>query len=420
MAKKTKNTKNIDPLAEILNAASPTQLADLVLSLAASRPDIQRESLNFLKERVSIPEKLQRQSEGEIALALWYDLEPDLNELDDCGGGDEATEDSVADLLYDIQEQLDSKNVESDYRREILDEVLPYIKSGNAGMDDMLYKVAYAACYDDFDLRKLAEAFEAMRDEWKLDHARRIYRRIGDRGKYLELRMRRMKCGGDYHDLATFYWESGEGEKALEVAEEGLKRGEGRMDELRMFVADRAKKGGDRKKYMALQFAQATDHLTLETYRAFKKICTAAEWELFEPQVLAQMKNAWRGEQLKIRIHRKEYPEAVAILSKGRYPTWDWDGADEIRAAKELEKRYPEEVLTYYLSGLGSLTGNAPRKEYARKARVMAKMRHVIVEVLGDEARWRKFAAKIKQDNIRRPAFQEEFAHVLPDWQELK
>jgi hypothetical protein len=57
------------------------------------------------------------------------------------------------------------------------------------------------------------------------------------------------------------------------------------------------------------------------------------------------------------------------------------------------------------------------KKEYARKAKVMAKVRRLLIEVIGDEARWNKFAAKIKQDNIRRPAFQEEFAKVLPGWQ---
>jgi len=44
----------------------------------------------------------------------------------------------------------------------------------------------------------------------------------------------------------------------------------------------------------------------------------------------------------------------------------------------------------------------------------MAKVRRLLVEVIGDEARWNNFAATVKQDNIRHMAFQEEFARVLP------
>jgi hypothetical protein len=32
----------------------------------------------------------------------------------------------------------------------------------------------------------------------------------------------------------------------------------------------------------------------------------------------------------------------------------------------------------------------------------------VLVDVLSDESRWRDFALKVKKDNIKRPAFQEE------------
>ena len=106
-------------------------------------------------------------------------------------------------------------------------------------------------------------------------------------------------------------------------------------------------------------------------------------------------------------------------MNKGHYPTSTWEGDYEIKVAQKLEKRYPEEILKYYLSGLGSLNRSDQRKEYTRKAKVMAKVRHVLVEVLGDEQCWVKFARKVKKDNVRRPAFQQEFAIAVPGWQEL-
>jgi hypothetical protein len=170
---------------------------------------------------------------------------------------------------------------------------------------------------------------------------------------------------------------------------------------------------------MELQFAQTTDRLSLEKYKAFKKICTSAEWKSFEPKVLGKLKNAWGTDRMKIRMHRREYDEALAILIKGRYPTSTWEGDYEIKIAKKLENRYPEEILKYYLSGLGNLNRNAQRKEYANKAKVMAKVRHLLVDVAGDEQRWVKFARKVKKDNARRPAFQQEFAIAVPGWRAL-
>jgi hypothetical protein len=416
MAKKTKKS---DALTDLLEAASHKVLAKLILELATEFPEVRRECFDFLKSQISVSKALKSRSEGEAILALWSELGPDLDELDSYGGGDYATEDLVAELLDQIRERLDKKNVDTDHRQEILNLVLPYIKSGNAGMDDMLYEVAYAACYDDDDLRVLAQAFEVMPGEWKIGHARDIYRRLGDRDKYLELRAKRMEYGSDYYDLATFYWDSNEKEKAIQVAEDGLYKARGRMDELREFVAERAQEVGDRDKYMQLQFAQATDRLSLEKYVAFKKMCTPAEWKSYEPKVLGMLNSAWGTDRLKIRIHRREYDEALAILMKGRYPTSTWEGEYEIKIAKKLEKRYPEEILKYYLSGLGNLNRNAQRKEYARKAKVMAKVHHVLVDVLGDQTRWVKFARKVKIDNARRPAFQQEFANAVPGWQEL-
>jgi hypothetical protein len=201
MAKKPKKG---DALTELLSAASHKVLSQLIVELATEFPDVRRECFDFLKSQVSVSEALVQRSEGEAVLALWSELAPDLEELDEYGGGDYATSDHVADLLYQVQKRLDSQKVDADSRQELLDAALPFIESGNAGLDDMLYDVAYATCYDDDDLRSLAQDFEAMKGEWKTAHARRIYRRLGDRDKYLEVRAQQMEYGADYHDLATF------------------------------------------------------------------------------------------------------------------------------------------------------------------------------------------------------------------------
>ena len=417
MAKK-KKTK-VDPLLELLEAAKPEMLIKLIIELAEDRLDVRRECFDYLKKHLSLTPAQKNRSQGEIIMSLWGELFPDLQELDDYGGGDYDKEDDVIDLLDKIQKILGESPVEEEVRRALLDEVLLFIKSGNAGMDDSLYDLAYATCCSDDDWRRLAQMLEAMNRNWTTDHARRIYRKLGDRAKYLELRHKKLKYGDDYHDLATFYWDEGSRKEALLVAEEGLKKGEGRMDGVRAFLSERALEDGNRERYLALQFEQATNYLSLETYNSFKKMCSAEEWALYESKILKQLNKNFSTEALKIRMLRSEYDHALAILLKRRYSHFAFDSSDELKIAKQLEQRFPEEILTYYLSGLGDMKDKAAREEYARKAGVMFKVRHMLVDVIKDETRWKSFAGKVKGDNLRRPTFQEEFGRVIAGWGDL-
>jgi hypothetical protein len=343
-----KEQKKNDALTDLLAITPSKVLIDLILHLTAKSPDTRRICLDFLKTHVSLADELEKRSEGEVIFALWDELEPDLSDLDEYGGGDYALVERVGELLYQICKHLEKKTISSEDRHEILDQVLSYIESDNSGMVDSLYDVAYSTCYDDEDWIYLAESLEAIEGDWQIDHARRIYKKLGRREEYLALRQRKMIYGADFYDLATFCWESGEKEKALQVAEQGLQKGKGRMDELRLFLVARAEETGDRGKYLELQFAQAVDSLTFVKYQAFQKLCAPEEWTVYEPQIITRMQKSFSSEQLKIRMHREEYAEALALLKKGRYPIFDGSGNCEIQTAKALEQRYPEDILKFY------------------------------------------------------------------------
>ncbi len=406
-------------LAKLIAAAPPKALSELILNLAENDPGIRRECFDYLKENTTVSKMLERQSEGEAIMSIWAELLPDLEDLDAYGGGPYGVEDQVWELLYKITKRLTSKKVDEIYRREILTAALPFIKSRNSGAGDALDELAYAACYSDSEFRYLAQKLEAMHDDWQTRNARNIYRQIGDHDKYIELRLKVMDFGADYHDLAEFYWETGEKEKSLQIAQKGLKKARGRMDELRAFVAERAQESGDRATWIELQFDQTTDSLTHDKYKKFKTACTKEEWEAYESRLLKKMKGTGRTEQMKIHMDRKEYDRVVGLLSKCRYPQNKWDSKADVRIAEKLEKKYPEKVLKWYLSGLGNLSSNQKREEYARKAGVMAKVRRMLIDVMNDKIRWKKMAVKVKKDNLRRPAFQQEFARAVPGWEAI-
>lgn len=413
-----KKSKEIDALSVLLDGASREIMTELIHNLAAGNSTVKRQCLEFLESKIPASPEIHAKSQGDIVMGLWMDVVFDIHEMDEYGGGDYRQQERVWDLLGDIIDHLRKKDVDADSRSELIAEILPYIESANSGLEDLLDELAEAACYDDGDLRNLAREFEKMDRSWRKSRARHIYRSIGDRDKYLELRLSEMNNGSDYYNLTDFYWEMGEKEKAIQTCEEGLRRGQGRMDELLQFSAERALEAGDRKKYLAIHFDLAVQCITLETYRKFKKKCTKKEWADYEKQFLKKLKSAEKSNQLEIYLHRKEYDEAIALFKQMKYPM-GWHFGTAVKAAEELKTLYPEEVLRFYLSGLEDLNSNHPRKIYAANAQLMAKVRHVLLDIIKDEARWTEFACKVKKDNIRRPAFQEEFAHAIPDWNKL-
>ncbi len=416
---KSKKKRAEDLLARLVSTAEKDVLGELILALAGEEPEVRRKCFEYLKKHVVLPEDEKKEAEGEALMALWMELEPDLSELNEYGGGDYRTEDYVGTLLYDLAKKLQKEKAPRNYRRQLLDEVMPYIESGNAGMDDMLYEVAYGTCRDKDDWRYFAECLETMGKDWPQDHARRIYRQIGDHEDYLRLRALKMKYGGDFHDLATFYWERGEKERAIQVAKEGLKKAEGRMDELRSFLAKRARESGDRQAFLNLEFQQCIDQLSFEKYKAFKKLCKPEEWTKYETLVLKHLDKAWESEELKICMYRKDFEQALATLKKMGPPGRRYDGGYSLKVAQALEQRFPTQILAYYRSGLGDLKINRTRKEYAEQAAFMAKVRHMFVDVIKSTQEWEAFARPIKMANIKRPAFQEEMARVVPGWKEL-
>jgi len=405
-------------LAELLDAAERPALIELVRQLVALSPEAERTCFEYLRAHTAGTPKAKAGAAAGVAHALWSEIEPDLAELDDLGGGDYATQDDVSDRLHELEQLLRKHPIHRDDRRELLDDLLPYIQSGNAGMDDALYDVAYATCCDGEDLRNLAKRFEAIAKDWPIDHARRIYRRLGDRENYLRLRRHRMKYGADYHDLATFYWEQGERQQAMDTAREGLRKAEGRMDELRAFLAERAKTAGDRQGYLDLQLVQAVEHLTLASYKAFRKVCNAQEWTAYEPRVLEALTSAWDEERLTIHMHRGELDRAMTILAAMNHPDDRYGPGEVLRIAAKLEQIYPEQILAFYLSAL-KRTYNPTRSTYVRWARAVQKARHVWVDILQTPAQWEAYAKGLKSANLRRPAFQMEFAKVVPGWTQL-
>jgi len=257
---RSSNTVQNTPLDELLQKADADTLRDLARNLIGRKRKAQRESLDFLRQRLELTDPERQEAAGQSVLMLWQEAEWYL-ESDDREG----EENRASDILTDLAERLRDEQIPQQVRCWILSEGIAYVDSFSC--TDPLYDVLYAACYKDNDRRDLAENLEGTGSDWPLEHARRIYRSLGNREKYLEFRTRRLVDGLDYYDLVTFYDESGEPENALAVAKGGLEHRQGRLDELRQYLADHAHRAGDRETYLKLHFEEAVQRITVESYQ---------------------------------------------------------------------------------------------------------------------------------------------------------
>lgn len=408
--------KEIYPLAELTERADAGLLKQLIHLLADKDPAVRRECLNFLKQKITLPTQAIIKVDAEEIWTLWEEVESNLSELDECGNDPEGMEEHLSDCLCKIEDLLKEREFTKKDRAALIEEILPFIHSGNAGMEDLLYDVVYAACKDDEDWRKLAEAFEKMEQDWPLDHARRIYRRIGNHEKYLQLRAKKMIYGLDYYDLVTFYLERGDKDKAIAVAQEGLIKAIGRMNELREFMADHLSKQGNRPEFLKIRFMQMTDGLSVSSYEKFKDECSFTEWKEYELQVLEALQNASLHVQLKIRMLRQEHEQALCLLQKIGYSNWSWGNDSALEIASTLETKFPEQILEFYRRGLGSYDVSIDRKAYAEQAKAALKIRHMLLNVMNLPEKWNSLLQDMKSRNRQRKAFLEEFSKVIPDW----
>lgn len=408
--------KEIQPLGELTERADLELLKQLIHWLANKDPIVRRECLDFLKQKITLPTQSIIKVDTEEIWTLWEELESDLSELDEYGGGPDEMEEHVSECLSQLEELLKEKEISKEERIALVEEVLPFIHSGNAGMDDSLYDVVYAACKDHEDWRHLAESFEKIGEDWPLDHARRIYRKIAEHGKYLKLRAKKMIYGLDYYDLVTFYFEQGDKDLAVAIAQEGMVKATGRMDELREFMAKHFSEKGNRSEFLKIQFMLATDRLSIVSYEKFKNECSSIEWKEYEPQMVISLEKSGLHEQLKIRMLRQEYEQALQLLKRIGYPSRSWGDNSVLQEATALETKFPEQILEFYQKGLGSYNVSADRKVYAEQAKVALKIRYMLINVMNQPEKWKKMVQEMKFLNKQRKAFFEEFSKIIPDW----
>jgi len=270
---------------------------------------------------------------------------------------------------------------------------------------------------------------------------------LHDDKAYLQERMKKLHYGKDYWDLVDFYAGKGEMDKALEIAEKGLLKGEGRLTELFQFLADHfAKKGdtanlerivqtalakGDEEKPMlnilfefyrdqgnyvkakaALlkSFEFTGNNAYYAEYNRMKDFLKDSDWEQIEPKVFGEIKDKNIKEYLRICLDKNMKKDVVDIIISSPSPRHimglilenDFDDF-----ADNLKEEYPEKIIEYYMQKAYGKTKGGSRKTYGTAARYLTKVKDIYDEILKDEMKWKERFSGFKAEFKNRPAFLE-------------
>lgn len=229
---------------ENLATFEKNELLQLIETLTDKHPETTLTTMDWLMKRSCNKADIDtKQVKGALDESkmwdYWSRAQPTVSSFNEYGGGPPDEEEECYDKLDDLEEIVKKGNISSKARMELMDEVFDEYDTGNSDFEDTLMDICFGLCSSDEEWRYLLKKLKENPSKWKDSLSMEILRKeLKDGEGYLEIRKKYLEYGMDFWDLASYYIEQGEKKKAVDIAEEGLEKGQGRMKELLFFLFD--------------------------------------------------------------------------------------------------------------------------------------------------------------------------------------
>lgn len=455
MAKKKGKGSKVFSIEEVLRSSSKEDLLELIDVIRDRQTDMDVDILKWMgsKQKATKRSVVSRDDgylNGELIVSIWDQARRIVVDFNEYGGGPPSEEEEAYDHFEDMMELAKKKGIPSEYRREVLDSAYEQYILGNSGFDDALDDLMCALCKDEEDWRYLASLYMKSRSDWDKKRAMRIFsEHVGDDDSYMELRMSIMDYGMDYWDLVQHYRKRNMNDKALETAEEGILKGEGRCTELFSYLFDhydRISGTADIERIMRI----ATDRKNKEyelSMKAFEHHRKKGDYDKAKGYLIDAFERIrWGGYMKHFEIMRgyikekeweklergyldviikknpKDYLGILMILGRkddvlsyllGQHKlereVWMTDDdmfMDEY--ASKIADEYPDRIAEYFVKRALKYIALGKRENY-RYARIcLERARDLYVNVLKDKRKWGSILSGLKEDHRRRRLFMEE------------
>jgi len=435
---------------------------DLLQTLLNKNPEVRKSILEwFMDESKDIKninrKQVRRALDEELLWEHWYDAKSIISQFNEYGGGPEYEEEECYGYLDDIEELAKKGEISTEAKFEFIDELFVEYNVENSGFEDRMMDICFTFCKTKEEWQYLVKKLGENPTDWRRDLIMGIQKKhLKDDDAYLNMRKEDLHYGMDYWDLAEFYIGKGELKTAVEIAEEGLLKGDGRLTELLKFLSDHyaksrdtanlervvqyaIKKESDEKEMLdrlfeyykaendyedakralikAFGYVKRAGYIpevrSYAHYNKMKQFIVEADWKDIEPKIMREVQEKDLEDYIRICLDKNMKKEVIDILldppkkrpNSGFLSEREYN-FDEF--AKRLKEEFPEDIIEYYWQKAYRNIQNGNRDTYRTAARYLEMAKRIYIDILNEESRWEQRFSNLKVEFKKRPAFLEE------------
>lgn len=261
MAKKKNNLKNVSisnegsshtkskgsSIQTRLQSLSKTELLDLIDFLFNKNKNTTILVSEWFQHLLgSAQDNKQSLIDEELILEYWEKAEEIISEFNEYGGGPEEKEEEAYEWLEKISDLIKKGSLSSQAKLDFIDEAFFEYDKENSGFEDGLMDLFFEICSTREEWMFLIEKLQKKHSDWR-DHLimEILKAHLYDDENYVKLRKKHLHYGMDYWDLVTFYLDKKDLIQAVSIAEQGLTKGAGRIDEIVKFLTKHYRQQND-------------------------------------------------------------------------------------------------------------------------------------------------------------------------------
>ena len=386
----------------ILKEFTKEQLISMINEVNNKNPSFKQEIEESIDKNKSNFEAKNNYSEYN---ALLGETERIISDFDELGGGDEEDEQVVYDNLDNIASLFQQGKLNEKTKKEFIEACFEYY-GGNSGFDDILRDSIFEVCTSKEDWLFIIEGLKKSSSDYNAECIIHIYRdKLNDDETYLKLRMNKLHFGMDYFDIVEYYHRKGSIEKAIEIAKEGIGKGEGKRSDLIDFLLEFYTKKKDYENILKYKLLSFKEDSSLEKYKAIIKFCNKADSEKVLNELNKIITDSKDGElKAEINYFNKNYPLVLEYVKNSfRYYFYE----DKFRAwAQKLEPHFPKDISKIYLNRVMHILEHKLAKEYSSTGYYLKRIKIISLNIEKNKKEWDVLLSSLKQKSIKLPSFQ--------------